>query len=168
MSPLEVFIFLLLAATVSRDKRKGGPAMRNLPTRRLGLFSQFAFVILTFYAGLATPPSAHAQVKAYRTSNWSPWSRAAGVEYRYRWGWDPTDSRYSKQIDAIFEMKNLQRAVWEGAARSTDCNQNTVSMGTNVRLQPKQTRQVKFRTPNCGTLQSPEFRPNVVRAGRID
>jgi hypothetical protein len=156
--------------------------MRNLPIRRLALFIYFAFVILTFYAGLATPPSADAastpesyvvkpdaaQAKPYRTNAWSPWSRAAGVEYRYRWGWDPTDSRYSKQIDAIFEMKNLQRAVWEGAARSIDCNQNTVSMGTNVRLQPNQTRQVKFRTPNCGTLQSPEFRPNIVRAGRID
>jgi len=156
--------------------------MRNLPIRRLALSSHFAFVMLTFCAGLATPPSAHAastpesyvakpdsaKAKAYRTSAWSPWARTAGVEYRYRWGWDPTDSRYSKQIDAIFEMKNLQRGVWEGAARSTDCNQNTVSMGTNVRLQPKQTRQVKFRTPNCGTLQSPEFQPNVVRAGRID
>ena len=114
--------------------------------------------------GDAKPPPAN----AYRTSAWSSWSRADGVQYRYRWGWDPSDSRYSKDVDAIFEMKNLQRGVWDGSARSIDCHQNTVSMGTDVRLQPNQTRQVKFRTPNCGTLQSPEFRPNVVRAGRVD
>jgi len=32
--------------------------MRNLPIRRLALSSHFAFVMLTFCAGLATPPSA--------------------------------------------------------------------------------------------------------------
>ena len=65
--------------------------MRALPIRRFAWFSHIAFVILTFYAGLATPPPAHAQVKAYRTSAWSPWARAAGVEYRYRWdGIPPT------------------------------------------------------------------------------
>jgi hypothetical protein len=113
----------------------------------------------------AAPPPAAA---AYRTSDWSPWKRTAGIEYRYRWGWNPGESRYAKNVDAIFQMRNSSGSVWRGAARSVDCSQNILSRSTDAVVEPNQTREVKFLTPNCGTLQNPWFKPDVVKAGRID
>ena len=110
------------------------------------------------------PPAAG----AYRTSDWSPWKRTAGIEYRYRWGWNPGESRYAKNVDAIFQMRNGSGSVWRGAARSVDCSQNVLSRSTDAVVQPNETREVKFLTPNCGTLQNPWFKPDVVKAGRID
>ncbi len=105
---------------------------------------------------------------AYRMSEWSPWSRAAGLQYRYRWGWNPQESRYHTSIDAIFELRNASGRQWIGAARSLDCASETISMGRDVTLKPNETREVKFLTPNCGTRHSPYFRPNVVQSVRID
>lgn len=111
-------------------------------------------------AAAASPQPAPAPT--HQTSNWSAWSRAdGGVEYRYRWGWNPADSR---EIDAMFEVRNLQNQVWHGAARSIDCATNTLSRSINVDLQPNETRDATFKTPNCGSASSPFFKPNVVHS----
>jgi hypothetical protein len=112
--------------------------------------------IIRTVAGTSPQPA-----PAYRTSEWSAWSRTAGIAYRYRWGWTPQESR---QIDAMFEIRNQQNGVWRGAARSLDCASNTLSRGTDVDLQPGQSRVVTFKTPNCGSANSPAFRPNVVQS----
>ena len=116
----------------------------------------------------AAPPTAPAPASGYKASEWSPWARAEGVKYRYRWGWNPQEPRYTTQVDAVFEISNTQGRLWEGAVRSLDCAQNTLSMSKRVVLQPGQTQQVSFLTPNCGTRSQPSFRPNVVRSDRID
>jgi hypothetical protein len=101
---------------------------------------------------------------AYRTSHWSGWTRTSGIEYRYRWGWNPADAH---QIDAIFEVHNLQTHVWHGATRSVDCETNTLSRSTNVDLQPAERREVKLRTPNCGSATNPLFKPSVVQSSTL-
>jgi hypothetical protein len=105
---------------------------------------------------------------AYRTSNWSAWSRAEGVQYRYRWGWNPQESRYNANVDAIYEVRNDSGRQWIGAVRSLNCSNETLSMSSSVTLKPNEMREVKFLTPNCGTKAKPYFRPNVVRSSRID
>ena len=116
----------------------------------------------------AQQPAGAKPAAAYRLSEWAGWGRASGIEYRYRWGWNPQDSRYATRVDAIFQMRNRQAQRWEGAARSVDCERDTLSMSTRVVLQPNETREVKFITPNCGTRTNPSFRPNVVKSVRID
>lgn len=116
----------------------------------------------------STPTNAPPPAQGYRTSEWSPWTRAAGIEYRYRWGWNPHEGRYANNVDAVFEMRSQLGRVWNGAARSLDCSQNVLWGSTEVVLQPHETRQVKFLTKNCGTLNRPSFRPNVVESGRFD
>ncbi len=106
-----------------------------------------------------TPPA-----PAYRTSEWSAWSRTAGVEYRYRWGWNP---QHSREIDAVFQIRNSQNRVWHGAARSLDCSRNALSRDTHVDLQPNETREVTFKTPNCGTADNPSFRPSIVQSSTL-
>jgi hypothetical protein len=113
-------------------------------------------------------PAAAQPAASYRVSDWSGWSRAAGIEYRYRWGWNPQDSRYATRVDAIFQMRNRQSQAWEGSARSLDCEKNAVSMGTRVVLQANETKEVGFLTPNCGSRTNPSFQPNVVKSVRID
>jgi hypothetical protein len=107
----------------------------------------------------ATPPP-----PAYRTSNWSPWSRTSGIEYRYRWGWNPADAH---QIDAIFEIHNLQNQIWRGAARTIACETNTLWGSRNVDLGPSERREVTFRTPNCGSAANPLFKPSVVQSSTL-
>src|SRR6478672_8486984 len=51
---------------------------------------------------------AQAAGSAYRFSAWSAWRRAEGVQYRYRWGWNPQEPRYATRVDAEFEMRTLQ------------------------------------------------------------
>jgi hypothetical protein len=104
----------------------------------------------------------------YRMSGWSNWSRAAGVEYRYRVGWDPASSGPGKTVDAIYEVRNPGAQRWAGAARSANCEQNTLAGSTDVALGPGQTKEVRVRAPNCGDAKRPEVRPNVVRTGRFD
>jgi len=117
---------------------------------------------------VAQPSTGTQPAAGYRVSEWSGWARAAGIEYRYRWGWNPQESRYATRVDAIFQMRNRQAQKWDGAARSVDCERGTLSMSTPVVLLPNETKEVKFMTPNCGSRTNPSFRPNVVKSGRFD
>lgn len=106
---------------------------------------------------------------AYRMSEWSGWGRAeGGLEYRYRWGWNPHEARYATQVDALFEVRNPGSRAWEGAARSLHCTENTVAGSKRVVVPPGGSQEVKFLTANCGTKDQPSFRPNIVRSVRID
>jgi hypothetical protein len=116
----------------------------------------------------AQEPPVVAVRPAYRMSEWSPWSRAEGVQYRYRSGWNPQEPRYNTNVDAIYELKNVSGRQWIGAARSVDCSRGTLSMSSSVTLKPNETREVKFLTTNCGTRQAPYFRPDVVQSVRFD
>lgn len=49
-----------------------------------------------------------------------------------------------------------------------DCTRDQIQGSKPVTLQPNQTLDVKFVTPNCGSKDRPSFRPNVVRSSRID
>ena len=108
------------------------------------------------------PSPAPAPTAAYKTSDWSAWSRKDGVEFRSRFGWNTADAR---QVDAIFQVRNLLNERWLGSARSVDCSNGTLSASTDVDLQPGQTREVKFKTRNCGTAAAPHFLPSVARSG---
>jgi hypothetical protein len=129
-----------------------------------------AITALTLLSNFLTMP-AFAQVPnapqtaAYRTGEWSAWAHDEGVEYRYRWGWNPKTSEY---VDAVFQIRNMGKGAWSGAARSLDCSKNTLSGSKDVALRPSETREVKFRTQNCGTKDRPSFRPNIVKSSRID
>lgn len=117
-----------------------------------------------------TAPAAPAPqvATAYRTGEWSRWTRFEGIEYRYRWGFNPADRNNGKDVDALYQVRSVQGRNWEGEVRSLDCKQNFVSRGQRVVLQPGQAKDVKFVTPNCGTREQPSFRPNVVKSVRID
>jgi hypothetical protein len=41
-------------------------------------------------------------------TGWSDWSRAAGVEYRYRRGLNPQEVRSAGGVDAVFQVRSLQ------------------------------------------------------------
>jgi hypothetical protein len=112
-----------------------------------------------------TPPQA---AGGYRTTEWSGWGRAEGVEYRYRIGWDPATGGPGKTVDAIYELRNSGARQWSGAARSGNCAQNTLWGSADVAIAPGQTREARVRAPNCGNAKNPEIRPNVVRAGKFD
>lgn len=116
----------------------------------------------------AAPSAAPPPTPAYRTSEWSSWARAEGVEYRYRWGINMQDQRNPGNVDALFQIRNLQRQVWQGSVRSLDCTRDQVYGSKPVTLRPNQTQDVKFVTPNCGSKDRPSFRPNVVKSTRID
>lgn len=113
----------------------------------------------------AKPP---APVGGYRLTEWSGWARAEGVEYRYRIGWDPANSGPGKTVEAVYEIRNPGAQRWSGAARSADCEKNTLWGSTDVAVAPGQTREVKVRAPNCGNARTPDVRPDVVRAGKFD
>ena len=115
-------------------------------------------------APVTPPPPAG----GYRMTGWSGWSRAAGVEYRYRVGWDPAKSGSANTVDAIYEVRNSGPQTWSGAARSVNCAQNTLAGSTDVTLARGQTKEVRVRAPNCGNARNPDIRPDVVRAGRFD
>jgi cytolethal distending toxin subunit A len=104
-----------------------------------------------------------APASTHLTSDWSKWTRAdGGVEYRFRWGWDPSASQ---RIDAIYQVHNLRNQVWHGAVRAVDCTSNTLgSNGVNIDLQPNETRDATFKTTNCGSAADPFFKPNVVQS----
>ncbi len=113
----------------------------------------------------ATPPP---PAGGYRMTDWSGWGRAAGVQYRYRVGWDPANSGPGKTVDAIYEVQNSGAQQWSGAARSLNCAQNTLWGSTDVALAAGQTKEVRVRAPNCGNATNPDIRPNVIRAGKFD
>jgi len=114
------------------------------------------------------PPKPSLPAGGYRMTNWSGWGRAAGVEYRYRVGWEPTNSGPGKLVDAIYEVRNPGAQRWSGAARSLSCEQNTLWGSTNAELAPGQTREFRVKAPNCGNATNPYIRPDVVRAGKFD
>ena len=115
-----------------------------------------------------TAPVTPAQpASGQRTTDWSGWGRAAGVEYRYRVEWDPANGGPGKTVNAIYELRNPGAQRWSGAARSATC-QNTLWGSTDVALAPGQTKLVRVSAPNCGNAQNPNIRPDVVRAGKFD
>ena len=121
--------------------------------------------------GAGTPartPAPAPPAGGYRTSEWSGWGRKDGVDYRYRWGWNPQDRRYERDVDAIFELRNTRNSVWQGAARTLNCTQNTLQGSRPVTLQPRATTTVKYVTPNCGTRERPSFRPDITTSHIID
>ena len=135
-----------------------------------GLLVAGLVCVLAAIAHAQSPPSPASPAPAspaaaYRTGEWSRWSRAEGVQYRYRWGLNPQDKA---NVDALYQIKNVQTKVWEGAVRSLDCSGDQLSRSQRVVLKPNETKDVKFPTPNCGTADRPSFRPNVVRSSRID
>ena len=122
-------------------------------------------------ANAATPQAAPARPSppagGPRTTNWSGWVRAVGVEYRYRVEWDPTKSGPGTVVNAMYQVRNRGTKQWSGAARSLGCEDGTAAGSTLVDLAPGQTREVRVRAPNCGSATNPTIRPNVVRAGRF-
>ena len=127
----------------------------NFQTVAAGGLSSPGAIIGVAVGGLAPSPPAR------RTSPWSQWARKDGVEYRYRWSWNPASSRY---VDAIFEIHNPQNQTWHGDARSIECRIDTLSNFESVSLQPGQTREVTFKTLNCGTADNAFFRAGVSRS----
>ena len=101
-------------------------------------------------------------------TDWSGWGRAAGVEYRYRVGWDPANGGPGKLVDAMYEVRNAGSRHWKGAARSLNCEQNTLWGSSDADIAPGQTKEVRVKAPNCGNANNPSVRPNVIRAGSID
>jgi len=114
------------------------------------------------------PPPAPAPSAGPRLSDWSPWARAADVDYRYRVRWDPATGGPGKTIEAIFEIRNRGNKTWAGVARSLDCAQGTLWGSSDVSVGAQQTREARVRAPNCGTARNPDIRPNVVRQGKFD
>jgi hypothetical protein len=124
-----------------------------------------------------TPPPATPPVKpatpspapsGYRLTDWSPWARMAGLDYRYRVRWDPASGGPGKTVEAVYDLRNRGTQRWSGAARSVDCAKDTLWGSTDVELGPGQAREVRVRAPNCGSASHPDIRPNVVRAGKFD
>ena len=114
------------------------------------------------------PPPAPTPSAGPRLSDWSPWARAADVDYRYRVRWDPATGGRGKTIEAIFEIRNRGSKTWAGVARSLDCAQGTLWGSSDVSVGAQQTREARVRAPNCGTARNPDIRPNVVRQGKFD
>jgi hypothetical protein len=111
-------------------------------------------------------PTAVVIASAYKLSEWSTWGRSKGIEYRYRWGWNPQEPRYATSVDAIFELRNPQGRPWYGEAR-TRCENNTFGSSKSVDLRPNQTQEVKFLTLNCGTKANPTFKPVIVESAQF-
>jgi len=103
-----------------------------------------------------------------RLTDWSPWARAADVDYRYRVRWDPATGGPGKTVEAIFEIRNRGGKTWAGVARSLDCAQGTLWGSTDISVGSLQTREARVRAPNCGNARAPDIRPNLARQGRFD
>jgi hypothetical protein len=113
------------------------------------------------------PPIA-AATGGYKTGEWSTWGRAEGVEYRYRLGLNPQDPKYKDQVDAMLQLRNPGGQPWQGSARLLNCAGHHVSMTRLVNLRPQETQDVKFLTPNCGTIDRPAVKPDIARSVKID
>jgi hypothetical protein len=62
----------------------------------------------------STPSSAPPPPASYKTSEWSSWARAEGVEYRYRWGINTQDQRKPGNVDAMFQVRSPATAGLAG------------------------------------------------------
>jgi hypothetical protein len=103
-----------------------------------------------------------APASTHLTTEWSNWARAeGGVEYRFRMGWDPSNSQ---RIDAMYEVHNRGNRVWKGAVRSVNCTANTLESGVDIDANAGQTRDASFKTTNCGSASTPFFKPSVVQS----
>jgi hypothetical protein len=115
--------------------------------------------------GNQPPPSKPSNsAGGYRTTDWSGWGRAEGVQYRYRVGWDPAKGNANTSVDVIYEIRNTGTQKWPGSARSLDCTQKTLMDSKPVTIEPGQTMEVRVRAPNCGSATNPDVRPSVVRS----
>lgn len=112
------------------------------------------------------PPPPAAGGGGPRLSDWSGWSRAADVDYRYRVRWDPATGGPGKTIEAIFEVRNPGSRQWSGSVRSADCARGTLWDSTNISVGPRQTREASVRGPNCGSANSANIRPGVAGAAK--
>ena len=104
----------------------------------------------------------------YRMTDWSPWGRAEGLDYRYRVRWDPASGGPGKTVEAVYEIRNRGSQRFSGAARSVDCAKGSLWGSTDFALAPGESKEVRVRGPNCGSASNPDIRPNVVRAGKFD
>ena len=116
----------------------------------------------------ATPHPAPPAPSGPRLTEWSPWARAAGVDYRYRVRWEPATGGPGKTVEAIYDVRNRGTQRVTAVARSLDCAKGTLWGSTDVTLNPGEAREVRVRAPNCGSASNPDIRPNVVRAGKFD
>jgi len=180
LAAIVTLLWVVAAAAQDRTYKKPRFKKRARSTTAVKL-SAALFVLVTASAAailhaqrpldstsLGRPVGVGQNPQRYAYSAWSRWTRVDGAEYRYRWGSDPTQSRYATNVDAFFEVRNRQSRPWEGAARSLDCAVDTLSRSQRVTVPVNGVRSVSFLTPNCGTTTNPFFRPNVVRSVRID
>ena len=117
------------------------------------------------------PPPAKPPTPApsgYRLTDWSPWGRAEGLDYRYRVRWDPASGGPGKMVEAVYEIRNRGSQRFSGAARSVDCAKGSIWGSTDFALAPGESKEVRVRGPNCGSASNPDIRPNIVRAGKFD
>ena len=118
-----------------------------------------------------TPPPPKPPTPApsgYRLTDWSPWGRAEGLDYRYRVRWDPASGGPGKMVEAVYEIRNRGSQRFSGAARSVDCAKGSIWGSTDFALAPGESKEVRVRGPNCGSASNPDIRPNIVRAGKFD
>ena len=96
----------------------------------------------------------------YRMTDWSPWGRAEGLDYRYRVRWDPASGGPGKTVEAVYEIRNRGSQRFSGAARSVDCAKGSVWGSTDFALAPGESKEVRVRGPNCGSASNPDIRPD--------
>ena len=106
-------------------------------------------------------PAAPPPASGYRVTDWSPWARDKGIEYRYRIRWDPASGGPGRTVEAEYEVRNPGRQRWVGSVRSVDCARGTLSDSTDVTLAPGQTLGARVRGPNCRTAANPDIRPAI-------
>jgi len=114
------------------------------------------------------PPTPAPAPSGPRLTDWSPWGKAAGLDYRYRVRWDPASGGPGKTVEAVYEIRNRGSQRFSGAARSVDCAKGTLWGSTDFALAPGESKEVRVRGPNCGSASNPDIRPNIVRAGKFD
>jgi hypothetical protein len=153
---------------VWREARSGDTVCVTVETRSDTASDNAQAATRRVAAASPSSPTPTPAAATYKTSEWSSWTRAEGVEYRYRWGINTQDQRKPGNVDAMFQVRNRQNRVWQGSVRSLDCEKNQLFGSKPVTVPPNQTVDVKFVTPNCGSKDRPSFRPNVVKSSRID
>ena len=114
------------------------------------------------------PPTPAPAPSGYRLTDWSPWGRAEGLDYRYRVRWEPASGGPGKTVEAVYEIRNRGTQRFSGAARSVDCAKGSVWGSTDFALAPGESKEVRVRGPNCGSASNPDIRPDIVRAGKFD
>jgi hypothetical protein len=109
----------------------------------------------------AQPAPAPVPAVGSRVTDWSPWARDKGIQYRYRIRWDSATGGTGRTVNAEYEVRNPGRQSWVGSVRSADCARGTLWGSTDVTLAPGQTKNVRVNGPNCGTASNPDIRPAI-------